>query len=310
MLFSLKFKENLMLRQLNRYLHILRWKLTSERQKQARLNEIVRLLDMVPETRALLQWAREDNIQISLQPDLGTAGATYYPGSSQTSHSIKISTTYRPADAAAVAAHELRHYWQHKKLQLIEQDLKPQDKDPLFRFIFNRVLEADAYTFEWRYKKMLDEKVPSIFAQSKEADQSFLRNEDDAFLYFLVLPSMVFYDVKAAKQLYFAYAFNTAAAPDNTVTSDLDTADIRNLLKVGITDDAPSYFTSLPEYDLDSIPDDKFGQIILNAVNKEALKVVPLIEKFKAAVNGHDSQTIETLRRELKRVVSGLPTYN
>lgn len=118
------------------------------------MGEVLRLIAADKDAQTLLDQAKKDGVKIFFSKGiLGTETLACYE-TSPSYLEIKLSSIgedgkiFTPISIAKSFAHELRHYWQYKKLSLTGNMYALKKRSPRMSFIFNRIAEADARAFE------------------------------------------------------------------------------------------------------------------------------------------------------------------
>ncbi len=273
----------------------LQWALTSQKEKQRLMDAITGVLETVPETRALLKMAQEDHIKIYFEPRLAGTNIEGFLDE----HSIAVNPFGSLSGRSVTLAHELRHYWQYKKLGITKQDLA---NSPRLSFIFNRIIEADAFAFEamWAGQRaaLTGGKKPHVIMTKMGKDSTISRTEiplsyKEIFsLYMRARNIADGYDPREAAGLFHFGIQAKAPQPATGVTIH----DIRKVLKEGVIDGAPGY--------LDNLSDRQFEALVLRHANPQAYQAVKLMEKFNAAVAANDNQSAKTLRLQIQKKIN------
>jgi hypothetical protein len=199
----------------------------------------------------------------------------------------------------SILAHELRHYWQKKKLDLSFDAGCAVRKDPLFNLVYTRVIEADAAAFARLTLSDIVERQGMFQPAEKAARprktinglpaeaaaQKFFREE--------LAPSPR-YDRQAAREGY-AQVISDPDGDAGEARHNLAYKDLRGLLKAGLDEDAPPY---LPEMD-----DDRFRAFILRSTEPAARKTIRLMDRFAKAVEkgGRASPEAKELRAAIEK---------
>ncbi len=277
----------------------LQWARTPQKEKQQLMDTLMKVLEELPETRALLAQAREDGVDIRFTAALtGTAtSAAYYPRELE----VEVDPFAEPMELVLSLAHELRHHWQYKKLGMPPQTDDYLYKTPRLAFIFGRVVEADAFAFEKKIENALilmslDRAIAAAGKSPPPGDtkENIRRSCKERFIE--TLQDISFsdhYDLSDVRVIY------NVAADRVDSDSELTIADVRSLLKAGVTKNAPGY--------LDELSDRQFEALVLRHANPQAYQAVKLMEKFNAAVAANDNQAAKTLQRQLKQKIRHLP---
>lgn len=135
---------------LNIYLKRLRWALTPKRKKQALMDAVQHLLSYSPNTSLLLEKAKTENLPIRFSGKLigGNSRGQLVTDPVNNSQYIQLSPEFDAGVLGPILIHELRHWWQHKKLgikPLQVNDVLLHKQDGL---LLERLKELDAYNFQ------------------------------------------------------------------------------------------------------------------------------------------------------------------
>ena len=315
------------------------WARLPEEKKRQLLAEAVELLKLDPEAYELLKMAQADGVEIKFSSELtgSKTSAQHVLNSGTQKQYIEIcphmgsGELKTPGKIATDLAHELRHYWQYKQLGVTPQNRKHINRSPRLAFIFNRVIEADAYAFRDRFVDTVNENFRSFaemaekllklqqsgrkpsadeiemasleitrkFRQFCAENKNYLKNE---FMEYLKSKSLSdSYDPEGARYLHLFHTSWVAEKTDFDAVKhipELTLADIRKVLKSGVTQNAPGY--------LDEMSDDQFEELVLSHAHQGALEAVSLMEKFRAAAASNDNQTAKILRRQVKKKIRKL----
>lgn len=290
----------------------LQWTLTSREKKEAFLEEAFSILRKDPNTAALLKMARADNIKIQFAPKL--IGTNTEASFSPLDQMIRISPGFDVGDIAVSLAHELRHYWQCKKLGLTAENYFDIYRTPKLAFIFNRVAEADAYAFQGNFTHKMNKKLNGPFRKAahkekaaytreealqkkrreREKDISLLRK-----IFFATLASdgiSSVYDPVETRRVYGWYIVTSPKKRKANAVNDLPNftmANLRKLLKAGVTDNAPDYMGDLT--------DAQFEKVVLMCADKASKHAVLLVDKLNKAEAVNDKKAARALRPKVKQ---------
>jgi hypothetical protein len=285
----------------------LRWAFTRQHTKQQMMDNVISALEADPETRQLLEMVRADHINIRLEPrlsDTGTDGA-YTLGF----NTISLDPFLPLERQQATLAHELRHYWQYKKLDMTPRKyLASISGNPRLAFIFNRVIEADAFTFATMWQMSKDaaargeaqpQVVTMVFSDKTEKTASFTYEG----IFSMYLDSKAFsnsYDTREALHLYGQLRNGVLKSMGTRLLGvpEVTIGEMRDMLKAGVANDAPAYAGILS--------DRQFEALVLRHADKHAYQAVRLMKKFNAAVAVNDNKTVEETYIQLRKKVKTL----
>ena len=127
----------------------LRWAFTSQKKIDRLLEDTKNLLHLLPETKAMLDLAAAQHIDIRFNEKfIGTddSGVTVTNRTTGTV-CIEIKPYRTPEDSVIALIHELRHVWQHTQLGLTAKTMALGEPDARAALLLNRVKEADAYAY-------------------------------------------------------------------------------------------------------------------------------------------------------------------
>lgn len=275
------------------------WKKVPQRKKQRLLNAIIARLEKDPQSLKLLKGAMKDKVRIGFAPELidSNTAAFYRISDNQIGLcpyqlSGELET---PEHIAPSLAHELRHYWQSKKMKLTPENNIHINRNPRLSLIFNRVIEADAYAFQDRCRKRLDGKKMSRQEEAKILRRRFLAVLRDN-------QTSRDYDTEKTRDLHAVHTSPAAGKKYFDEVKDmpaLTVAEIKKLLRAGLTDKAPLYFTR--------VSDRRFENLILRHAHPGAKKAVEQMEAFKIAGAGNDNKKAQRLRRAVQKEIRHLP---
>jgi hypothetical protein len=303
------------------------WKNLPDDKKQQMMDRAVDLLNFDLDAYELFKMPQADGVKIYFSAGLlgsDTAAQYVQTASGQRIEICPFSQSGKLNTSTAVAsslAHELRHYWQHKKLGITPQNRFHINRNPRLAFIFNRVVEADAYAFQDKFMKTMTESLNifSDFAKkipyptteeaqkiNQQATKKFLklRAGEENYMRARFLARLENeelsngYDPEKARHLHLWHTHSLAETTDfDAVKSvpELNLADIKNMLRTHVGKDAASY--------LGGMTDDSFEDLVLGHAHPDALEAVTLMEKFNKAVAANDNKTAKELRRRVKEKI-------
>jgi len=211
----------------------------------ARLKAVLDDVTLVPEGAALLQLARQLKCPIAFDGsiDRNKAGLISLR-TGKTRYRIDLNPRMDNAALTVALAHELRHLWQY-------QVFPPQRAFGLsaqLQLAYTRVVEGDAFAFQDYFTQRLREVKTSASPKKFDWNAAFLRFQNgllstqydrekaEQYARLLAKAKKLFADNRAPpalRQRSLAAVFNKFAG------SDL--AGLQNILKAGITADAPAY---------------------------------------------------------------------
>lgn len=140
------------------YLKRLRWALTSRRKKQALMEAVQHLLSYSPNTSMLLEKAKQDNLPIRFSGKLigGNSRGQLVTDPIENTQYIQLSPEFNAGILGPILIHELRHWWQHKKLEIKPfqvNDVLLHKRDGL---LLERLKELDAYNFQVKETRVIN----------------------------------------------------------------------------------------------------------------------------------------------------------
>ncbi|MCE9507314.1 MAG: hypothetical protein K8R48_03220 [Alphaproteobacteria bacterium] len=310
----------------------LQWARTPDQEKQQLLEKAVTLLHFDPDALELFRMAQADGVEIKFSSGLtgSRTAARHVLNFNKKKQYIEIcpytgsGRLKTPVMIASDLVHELRHYWQYKQLGVTPQNGNHINRNPRLSFVFNRVAEADAYAFQDKFIKTMNE-TSDVFSEflkeipaptplqahqiNYEANKKFqkLRANDAQYLrerFVEMLKKGVLsqsYDPQEARYLHLRHTSSLAEKTDFDAVKhipELTLADIKKVLKAGVVKNAPGY--------LGDMSDDQFEDLVLGNAHRGALEAVNLMEKFSRAVAGNDNKTAKELRRQVKEKIHKL----
>jgi hypothetical protein len=303
------------------------WARTPDQEKQQLMEKTITLLHFDPDAQELLGMARADGVEIGFSSRLtGSRTAARHVLNFGTKKQYIEICPYTalgrmkgPEAIASDLAHELRHYWQYKQLGVTPQNASHINRSPRLSFVFNRVAEADAYAFQDKVMRTLKETSDAFavfmkdfpsptpgqaYLINREANKKLqkLRANDTQFLRERFVDMLkketlsASYDPQEAHYLHLRHTSSIAKKTDFDAVKhipELTLADIKKVLKSGVTTNAPGY--------INDMSDNQFEALVLGCAHREALEAVNLMEKFKAAVAANDNKTARALRRQVEK---------
>lgn len=278
-------------------------KILPQRAQRKALNMAIGILQEYPETRLLLELAQSKNIGVLVDKSLPrtTAGMLRSDRDSGQEY-IALAPFNDPTDLALTLIHELRHVWQDEMLGLNAKNRAVSEPDAETHLILRRVKEADAHAFvnlmssRMRHMKedmMLANDIAEKLMQSlgkplSEAQQKTIaryigarveqrqRDEEKQMArdFNWALENIDNYDREAMIEYHLRYTSPQYPAQEHVeAAATFGLADIRNMLKLGVSPQAPGYF--------DHIADDHFRAAVMQDVDPSLKKVSKLMTAFE-----------------------------
>lgn len=278
-------------------------KILPQRAQRKMMNAAIGMLQEYPETRLLLELAQAKNIGVMVDKSLPRTAAGMLRSDRETGQQyIALAPFNDPLDLALTLIHELRHVWQDEMLGLNPGNRAISEPDAETHLILRRVKEADAHAFvnlmssRMRHMKEdmalatdMAEKLTTKLGKPLTDDQqrtiakyigSRVENRQRAEEVQMVrdfnwaLENLDNYDREAMIEYHVRYTspqYEKQAHPPEA--SKFGLSDIRKMLKLGISPEAPGYF--------DHITDQHFRSAILQDVDPSIKKVSKLMVAFE-----------------------------
>lgn len=139
-----------------------KWLVKPASQKAKLLEQAVDLLRLDPETYALYEDAVRGGVTIHFDSDMigGGFGGIFSTNEMNPKGRIRLKPRENVHHLAEVLAHELRHAWQYRRLELTPETwFQERVGRGVLSLVFNRLIEADAYAFQTRFCHMKDEQI-------------------------------------------------------------------------------------------------------------------------------------------------------
>lgn len=252
-----------------------------------KLNNAIELLMQDSETRALLEMAKADNVTIAFDPNMiGTDQGGSFDYATQL---LRLNPDAGDEkEFAETLTHELRHFWQNKKLEE-HLAITRHDKhaDPVAAFVLYYLREVDAYIFT-AARTLIREKNKDQKSTEKHMDEmspklaeSLANNRAVAAVNFI---SSCLDSVRLAIERY----------EQGIVTISETITDIRqHTLKTGIADDSAPYMTS--------VTDERLIELAKKAAGPEICQLLDLTQAFNAAVAANSEEAKERFAQFWKK---------
>ena len=280
------------------------WQLKSATQKKEIYSNMIKELETVPETAALLQMAKDKNVPIVMDPGLGFGNTSgFWQKKKKRIHISPFSGW-----PARTLAHELRHMWQETRIA------DPLCYTPTSQLLMLRLMEADAETFAYvfahrltGYELDIKQHINQMSAELKEAkdtqekqsiiaafnekgqrisfpeievykeriESSFISGQKDLYLYDQKFLHLGYLDCLIAE-----------SSKKPIERRDLTEEEIRSVLRIGVNDNAPVFFADKTN--------DEIRKILTADIKPEVWQAATLMDRFLQA------GTPKEMRAELK----------
>ena len=304
-----------------------KWSMTLPGARKKKMQEAIAPLLQWPETRALVEFAAQQNIPITFSKDLiNTDVAGHLHVDPKTGHfAISLSPNADSASLTRTLIHELRHAWQNAILGTTQFNMQLEAPDAATALFFTRVREADAYAFTnlmvTRIINSYDDdeeghKIKARFTAANnggaltETQQEILRDMMlERFLsrlpgqevqmmqnFYGMLQNMDVYDRDALEDYHNRYTSPDRPTEARPQGEPLTTADARKILRLGVHTGVTEYFNHLS--------DAEFREMVTEPQLPAVKHAVGLIAAFeKAAAKGLDPVREQAYRVEVHRTV-------
>ena len=251
----------------------LKWAFTPPSRKKRLLEDTMAVLNAIPETRALLDLAKAEGVSITLSGKLsGTQTLGHVLRDTRTGKMrIELAPFGAAQDLAETLIHELRHVWQHKTLCT---DLGPgtrEEPGAAMAALVTRVKEADAFAFSMAMIRSIN------YANGADDERPDTRRIM-ADMFRFAIPALGEYDRRTVRHYHDRYT-HPDFEPDTHLPPGeaLDVAQLRKILKSGVTPDAPGY--------LDDLDDEGFTALAMAGMApgiRETLSLMGAFERVAA----------------------------
>lgn len=237
-----------------------RW-LTKIFNSDARLQRAMSLLEQIPEGKKLLDFAREQNIRISMRPHLPSRGAYIARGFRNPDNPARIylNSSFSVANIALALAHELRHAWQFDRLGLDDGHIKKLG-GPL-TLVFNRLIEGDANVFTRAMAAKLTQLTHAYMWPHAQRDLTEGESWSEAFAQFQQSAIGRRYDRMALR--------NLATHTSHDISSANQLPDFQRILVKGVNDNDPAYFRI--------VDNEQLARILLSEIAPDDIAVAELM---------------------------------
>jgi hypothetical protein len=282
----------------------LRWALTPQHKKQARLQDMLETLEMWDEAAALLAAIREDGYTISFNSSLYPKNGYHVRASISSVHKKVWLTPFVPnSQLGPPMLHELRHYWQEKTLGKKICDLSEMCDRARDHVFVRRVLEADAqafamlgvYTFQKMGEgiKIFTTTIADLLKQNNTSvptpemlwEAQLKMNEhsqgDDAkararqAMKEAFMENLKFYDEYDIKSLFLHHCDWIEQLHPVEKRPAPDFSALRGLLRAGTLDSDPSYLADMSDKEL--------ALAVVQHINPKNRRTMKLMDRFQAA---------------------------